>query len=265
MSTPETRSTATRFQQRTIDYVTKRFWIDRKPAQRFLVADEVGLGKTMVAREVVAEALRRQPGKSVDIVYLCSSQPVASQNLRRLKVHGQGGATKATRLTLLATEPRTDGVRYFALTPDTSFKVTGRSGTVRERALIFVCLRKILRHTGFKSLLQQVSDTSWKIATDAIDISQLDPVIVKAFQNTVRADIELADDVRVLAREIRACDPDLKIPLPLKRRRDAIVGALRKHLALHSAAAIAANGDRRTGLLCIPGLATHSFGRSHRT
>lgn len=242
MSTPETRSTATRFQQRTIDYVTKRFWIDRKPAQRFLVADEVGLGKTMVAREVVAEALRRQPGKSVDIVYLCSSQPVASQNLRRLKVHGQGGATKATRLTLLATEPRTDGVRYFALTPDTSFKVTGRSGTVRERALIFVCLRKILRHTGFKSLMQQVSDTSWKIATAAIDISLLDKAIIRAFQNTVQADIELADDIRVLAREIRACDPGLKIPLPLKRRRDAIVGVLRKHLALHSAAAIAANG-----------------------
>ncbi|MGG8999056.1 hypothetical protein ACQ9AQ_28445, partial [Escherichia coli] len=79
-----------RFQQRTAAYVVKRFWEDALPARRFLVADEVGLGKTVVAREVIAEALGRREGKAIDIVYLCSSQPVASQNLKRLKVHGHG-------------------------------------------------------------------------------------------------------------------------------------------------------------------------------
>ena len=37
------------FQRRTVDYVFERFYGDR-PTRRFLVADEVGLGKTLVAR-----------------------------------------------------------------------------------------------------------------------------------------------------------------------------------------------------------------------
>src|SRR5260370_13115035 len=112
----------TRFQQRTADYVARRFWKDRNPARRFLVADEVGLGKTIVAKEVIAQSLERNGGKAVDIVYLCSSQPVASQNLKRLKVHGHGGASKATRLTLLSTEARDEsGVPHFAPTPPTIF------------------------------------------------------------------------------------------------------------------------------------------------
>ena len=38
------------FQRRTVDYVFDRLYGDRDPVRHFLVADEVGLGKTMVAR-----------------------------------------------------------------------------------------------------------------------------------------------------------------------------------------------------------------------
>jgi hypothetical protein len=44
---------------------------------RFLVADEVGLGKTLVAKGVIAcaiEKLQRTPGSSrIDVVYICSN------------------------------------------------------------------------------------------------------------------------------------------------------------------------------------------------
>ncbi|MCK1513075.1 hypothetical protein IVB22_10930 [Bradyrhizobium sp. 190] len=211
------------------------------PARRFLVADEVGLGKTMVAREVLAEALRRKPDESIDIVYLCSSQPVASQNLKRLKVHGHGGNTKATRLTLLAAEPLANGgVRYFALTPDTSFKVTGRSGTVRERALIYLCLRSTFKSAGFLAILQQVTDASWKRVLDGLDVPKFDQSVIKAFRSAVRADEPLLAEVRSLAGEATTVGPsDAK---KFKKKRDGLVGRLRRELALRSAEALASNG-----------------------
>lgn len=239
----ENRSEPTRFQERTIDYVIRRFWDDPDPARRFLVADEVGLGKTVVAREVLAEALRRRPGQSVDIVYLCSSQPVASQNLKRLKVHGHGGTRKATRLTMLALEqPTSDGVRYFALTPDTSFKVSGRSGTVRERALIHACLSRILRGERFDAVIRQVSLSSWERETAKIAEIKLDPRVVDAFRQAVRTDADLLKDVRRVGRDIVDAPEDEPLARGLKRRRDEVVGRLRRHLALHSVEAMASNG-----------------------
>ncbi|MBP2512664.1 helicase-related protein [Sphingomonas sp. PvP018] len=239
----ENRSEPTRFQKRTIDYVIRRFWDDAEPARRFLVADEVGLGKTVVAREVLAEALRRRPGESVDIVYLCSSQPVASQNLKRLKVRGHGGTRKATRLTMLALEPATPGgVRYFALTPDTSFKVSGKSGTVRERALIHACLRRTLRGDRFDAVIRQVSEWSWERETARMAAMTLDPRVVDAFREAVRADADLLEDVRRVGRDILEAPKDERLERGLKRRRDEVVGRLRRHLAIHSAQAMASNG-----------------------
>ena len=48
------------FQLRTVDYVFKRLYEDE--AKKFLIADEVGLGKTLVARGVVARAIEHSVG-----------------------------------------------------------------------------------------------------------------------------------------------------------------------------------------------------------
>ena len=45
------------FQRSTVDYVFKRLYTGPDPIHRFLVADEVGLGKTLVARGVIAKAI----------------------------------------------------------------------------------------------------------------------------------------------------------------------------------------------------------------
>ena len=44
------------FQRATVDYVFDRFY-GPDPTRRFLVADEVGLGKTLVARGVIARTI----------------------------------------------------------------------------------------------------------------------------------------------------------------------------------------------------------------
>ena len=92
------------FQRRTVDYVFDRMYLDAEPARRFLVADEVGLGKTLVARGIIAKAvehLQRKKVERVDILYICSNATIAQQNLNRLNVTDQETSSFATRLTLL--------------------------------------------------------------------------------------------------------------------------------------------------------------------
>jgi superfamily II DNA or RNA helicase len=92
------------FQRRTVDYVFRRLFLNDNPAYRFLVADEVGLGKTMVARGIIAKTIHHlQPDvPRIDIVYVCSNAAIANQNVNRLNVYGNKQFALATRLTLLA-------------------------------------------------------------------------------------------------------------------------------------------------------------------
>jgi hypothetical protein len=56
------------FQRDTVDHVFQRMYLDDQPVRRFLVADEVGLGKTLVARGIVArmvDHLWRRCGGSI--------------------------------------------------------------------------------------------------------------------------------------------------------------------------------------------------------
>ena len=48
------------FQKKTVEYVFKRLYGD-DPTSRFLIADEVGLGKTLVARGIIAKTLAKDP------------------------------------------------------------------------------------------------------------------------------------------------------------------------------------------------------------
>jgi hypothetical protein len=143
------------FQRRTVDYVCRRM-LD-EGANRFLVADEVGLGKTLVARGVVArtvERLRRDGVKRVDVVYICSNQEIARQNLKRLQLPGLEAAALPSRITLLPlhlADFQPDGVNFVSFTPGTSFEPRSRGGWTRERALLMRMLTPVWslpRHKG---------------------------------------------------------------------------------------------------------------------
>jgi MoxR-like ATPase len=45
------------FQRDTVEYVYQRLFLDADRQRRFLIADEVGLGKTLVARGLIAKAI----------------------------------------------------------------------------------------------------------------------------------------------------------------------------------------------------------------
>ena len=79
------------FQRRTARWAFERMFAAEDPATRFLVADEVGLGKTHVAKGVVAQVidhLRRTGDARHDIVYVCSNAAIARQNVRKLVPEG---------------------------------------------------------------------------------------------------------------------------------------------------------------------------------
>lgn len=60
-------STLKDFQRKTVDYAFSRLFLDDDAGRRFLVADEVGLGKTLVAKGIIARTIHRllAEGRSV--------------------------------------------------------------------------------------------------------------------------------------------------------------------------------------------------------
>ena len=143
------------FQRRTVDYVFNRLWMDDDPAHRFLVADEVGLGKTLVARGIVARTLEHlwdRVGR-IDIVYICSNQSIARQNVRRLSVEGLPHAVLPSRLTLLPAHVRNlnaHKVNFISLTPSTSLNTTraNRGGVIEERLVLWQMLKRLSHPRG---------------------------------------------------------------------------------------------------------------------
>ena len=147
---------------------TVSFW-PTTAASRFLVADEVGLGKTLVARGVIARTIDHLWDTDVDridVVYICSNASIARANLPKLTIGDgdEGSYASATRLTMLATElaPRhgTTGVldrklNFVSFTPGTSFKLGHQSGQRSEREVLFRLLHPVIqRRIPLANLLQ---------------------------------------------------------------------------------------------------------------
>jgi len=121
------------FQGATVEYVFHRFTEANNQCNRFLVADEVGLGKTLVARGIIRKFYDNffHAGKSeLHVIYICSNQSIASQNISRLNVESQKGSstTKINRLNDLAVVKIDNNHQSFlkiiALSPDTSFNIS---------------------------------------------------------------------------------------------------------------------------------------------
>lgn len=149
------------FQRDTVDYVLRRLYDDADATDRFLVADEVGMGKTLVARGVIAGAIERMQTmdhvQRIDIIYICSNADIARQNISKLQVGDGDSQALSTRLTLLATQLKDlnrvapDGgktINLVAFTPGTSFDQGNSGGRAEERALLWWLLQPVLDMAG---------------------------------------------------------------------------------------------------------------------
>lgn len=156
------------FQKRTVRAVVTRMFDQDPPQRRFLVADEVGLGKTKIARAVVVETIKRlwydRSTDRIDVVYICSNHQIARQNVRDLAVLEGMKENPVDRITML---PGALGdidkraVNLVAFTPGTSFNLVSSGGRVGERAMLFHILEQpevfgsqMMARKGARRLLQ---------------------------------------------------------------------------------------------------------------
>jgi hypothetical protein len=151
------------FQRNSMEYVYEHLY---GPAvtRRFLLADEVGLGKTLVARGVIAKAierLRAEGKERIDVIYICSNADIARQNISRLNVTGKADFQFASRITLLpqqVQELAANQLNFISFTPQTSFHLGNRAGKVDERVLLYWLMRwtwpTIAQGAGAKNVMQ---------------------------------------------------------------------------------------------------------------
>ncbi len=98
------------FQRDAVEVAFHRLVEAEDSTSRFLVADEVGLGKTLIAKGIVAKAMDHlwDRVRRIDVIYICSNLAIAKQNVRRLNLSGDPDVASADRITMLpAKEPIT--------------------------------------------------------------------------------------------------------------------------------------------------------------
>ncbi|WP_114148957.1 DEAD/DEAH box helicase [Brevibacterium epidermidis] len=201
----------TEFQKASANHVIDRFY-GKANAQRFLIADETGLGKTRVARGVIAQAIEELSHHDdvgrIDIVYVCSNADLAHQNLKRLNVMGGSDAAFSSRLTMLAehskrfdaTENRINGkaVNFVSFTPGTSFDPGLRTGSGPERAMLYVALDELIGFSEdqaeaaldfFQVTIRDQSTFERLVKTRRENLGEgIDPAILDAFDDAISED-----------------------------------------------------------------------------
>jgi hypothetical protein len=191
------------FQEATVDAVCRAF-AGSRPTRRFLVADEVGLGKTVVAQHVIQRMMQGR-GKPLTVFYLCSNLAIASQNRRKLLEvlnpdERDAADCPVDRLSLLAgaERPPSRKLHLYSLTPDTSIPIRKhqrRDGRAEERALVHALvdqiwpeLFEIWDRTVFKR--QVTKNWRWHVNEQK---KRVTPALREAFRDSVRVEFKIEE------------------------------------------------------------------------
>ena len=147
------------FQRATVDRIYHLY--TKENQNRILVSDEVGLGKTLIARGVIAKYAKykyEQGDNLFKIVYICSNSAIVEKNLNKLslinKIKSESGDTSRLSMQHLNIYKKNNDDIFFntknndspmriqliPLTPETSFNYLNPLGTIDERALMVAIL-----------------------------------------------------------------------------------------------------------------------------
>lgn len=228
------------FQKKSVDYIFRRMYQDSDLTKRFLVADEVGLGKTLIARGMIAKAVDHlwDKIKRIDILYICSNSDIARQNINKLKINQDKDFSHSSRITLLPLdlhEISENKLNFVSFTPGTSFDLKQSLGLQRERALLYRMLEETwqLSGTGALNLLQgntRSKDRFRDLArSEEFAIENIDKGLLERFGKAVREITALRARFDDLCEKFgRARE---HIPQEQAEDRNRIVGELRSILA----------------------------------
>jgi hypothetical protein len=238
------------FQRDAVEHVVKRLYRSSDSSGRFLVADETGLGKSIIARGVIASSIAELQDTDhidrIDVVYICSSTDLAKQNLHRLNVTGDPHVGITSRLTLLARESRrlssasTLGgkkVNLVSFTPGTSFEMGWQTGSQEERQLLHILLNGMQRSDPaterasalfFQGGVASVARFEAGIAAMRASLGAgPDEVIQREFTEAVRVK-GLREQYDLLCERLRGIDA---LPAELRHQVNHLTSQLRAALA----------------------------------
>lgn len=195
------------FQCATVERIDELF---RNGQKRVLIADEVGLGKTLIARGAIAKTAKIQYESGDDlfkIVYICSNQVIANQNIQKLDVFNLRSKDNAgdSRLSMqhlkiveqeLAAREKNSYAQLIPLTPSTSFSMTSGGGRKDERALMYVILSRIPKlseyYDDLSSFLSQGVDWwDWTVEQYEARVAEVEEVEIGYPDNIIKRILEV--------------------------------------------------------------------------
>ena len=241
------------FQRDAVEHIVDRLYRSPGASGRYLVADETGLGKSVVARGVIASAIAELQDAAhidrIDVVYICSNTDLAKQNLRRLNVTGDPHLGITSRLTLLALETRhlasestVSGkkVNLVSFTPGTSFEMGWQTGSQEERQLLHILIHGITR---VDAAVERTSALFFQGGVASVDRFQKgiasmraalgagpDAVIQREFTKSIETR-GLREKFDRICGQLEGCDV---VPSELRREVNGLTAALRGALAAAS-------------------------------
>jgi hypothetical protein len=233
------------FQRTTVDYVFQRLYLDQDCVSRFLIADEAGLGKTLVARGLIAKAIDYlwDDVERIDVVYICSNQEIARQNIDRLNITRQRQfqfASRATLLPISVQQLRGNKLNFVSLTPGTSFSMHSRTGVVWERALLFFMIRKswdVMDSILSNVLRGDATKKNWRYYKWSFDHnSEIDLTLQEEFLKELDRHPELRTQFDDLSEMMGA--RKTRLTWDVRSYRNDWIGKLRKILAHSSLSAL---------------------------
>lgn len=240
----ETLATLKDFQKETVKSVIASF--KAGGSQRVLVADEVGLGKTIVAKGVIAELLKERLSNQLSdkkiaplrVTYICSNLTLADENRKKLAVfHGVDQDKYVLQPSygrLLDTAVKNSSessagkiLEVCSLTPSTSFSLTRGHGYWRERMIVFAALIENPELYHHRTKLSNFFSDKVKHWSDSkkyfLENEELDSKVVSEFHAHLRR--------KIPAREKDYCDIHLQNASWL----DALLAYCRNELQLSGA------------------------------
>ncbi|AEE54476.1 helicase domain-containing protein (plasmid) [Haliscomenobacter hydrossis DSM 1100] len=204
------------FQLETVKYVFEQLYV--KGQSKMLIADEVGLGKTIVAKGIIAKAFSQfvpsRSKKVFNVVYICSNQALASQNLKKLNFSGKDQAIdysesddRLTALAYLSTKEQQEfPLRIKAFTPATSFDDKTHAGKADERVLLYRLLYLysdfIPLRNSLKWILKgnrKIKDENWMALINAAEdfdkgkittLNKIRPKVDSAFRQALNEKVD---------------------------------------------------------------------------
>ncbi|ABV86596.1 DEAD/DEAH box helicase [Shewanella pealeana] len=204
------------FQKATVDQTLNKYQV-AEHSHRILVADEVGLGKTIVAKGVIAQLLKRYVESNITkpmrVIYICSNLALADENRQKLALFCGKDAKRWVkpstfgRLVELALKPKQSEINdehvieVCTLTPSTSFTLTAGAGNYWERAILAVLLSQTIKLHDFVKPIRELFKTNqitkesrWEneleyleqhFDTDPLVVSQLESSLTKPCESKV--------------------------------------------------------------------------------